>query len=193
MGLAEREVVKAGPIRVSANGRHFVDAQGQPFFWLGDTAWPLFAQYYARQSRSYLAQPRRKGLYRHPGRAGLGRRHRLSRKEARAPTMPVTGPGWRGPAQPNPAYFQHVDHLLAMPPSRAWSWAMLPTWGYYVNDTGRTQPGERPRLWPVAGGALQGPAQHRVGQWRRPHPYRRRGRPGAPWRAACARATAART
>ncbi|MCU0242282.1 MAG: DUF4038 domain-containing protein, partial [Vicinamibacteria bacterium] len=34
-----------GPVRVSANGRYFVDTRGQPWFWLGDTAWPLFGQY----------------------------------------------------------------------------------------------------------------------------------------------------
>ena len=28
-----------GPIRVSDNQRHFVHADGTPFFWLGDTAW----------------------------------------------------------------------------------------------------------------------------------------------------------
>lgn len=30
------------PIRISPNGRYCVDAHGAPFFWLGDTAWPLF-------------------------------------------------------------------------------------------------------------------------------------------------------
>ena len=33
-----------GPLRVSEDGRRFVDRDGRPFFWLGDTAWPLFAQ-----------------------------------------------------------------------------------------------------------------------------------------------------
>ena len=28
-----------GPIRVSEDHRHFVHADGTPFFWLGDTAW----------------------------------------------------------------------------------------------------------------------------------------------------------
>jgi hypothetical protein len=27
-----------GPIKVSPNGRYFVDRDGKPFFWLGDTA-----------------------------------------------------------------------------------------------------------------------------------------------------------
>jgi len=30
-----------GPLRVSANGRHFIEPDGRPFFWLGDTAWLL--------------------------------------------------------------------------------------------------------------------------------------------------------
>ena len=29
-------------IRVSPNGRYFVDGEGNPFFWLGDTQWELF-------------------------------------------------------------------------------------------------------------------------------------------------------
>ncbi len=40
-----------GPIRVSADGRYFVDKDGQPFFWLGDTAWPLFASTRPRRPR----------------------------------------------------------------------------------------------------------------------------------------------
>jgi hypothetical protein len=31
--------IRHGAIRVSDNGRHFVHADGTPFFWLGDTAW----------------------------------------------------------------------------------------------------------------------------------------------------------
>jgi len=34
-----------GPLKVSPNGRCFVDRDGKLFLWLGDTAWPLFAQY----------------------------------------------------------------------------------------------------------------------------------------------------
>jgi hypothetical protein len=29
---------------VAPNGRHLVDAQGKPFFYLGDTAWEIFAR-----------------------------------------------------------------------------------------------------------------------------------------------------
>ena len=30
-----------GPIRVSPNGHYFVDAQGEPFYFLADTQWEL--------------------------------------------------------------------------------------------------------------------------------------------------------
>src|SRR4029450_8387754 len=51
-----------GPIRVSADGRPFVDLDRRPFFWLGDTAWPLFAQYTREQAEAYLANRGRKGF-----------------------------------------------------------------------------------------------------------------------------------
>jgi hypothetical protein len=34
--------VKNLTLKVSANGRHLVDQEGQPFFYLGDTCWLLF-------------------------------------------------------------------------------------------------------------------------------------------------------
>ena len=42
-GPARAEV--PGPLKVSANGRHFVDRAGKPFFWLGDTGWPLLNEF----------------------------------------------------------------------------------------------------------------------------------------------------
>jgi hypothetical protein len=40
-----------GPIKVSANGRYFVDREGKPFFWLGDTPRPTCAIAAQRASR----------------------------------------------------------------------------------------------------------------------------------------------
>ena len=44
-----------GPIGVSANGHYFVDRDGQPFFWLGDTAWPLLVEYPTATALRYLS------------------------------------------------------------------------------------------------------------------------------------------
>ena len=71
-----------GPIRVSADGRHFTDRDGRPFFWLGDTAWPLFAQYTKEQAEAYLASRGDKGFTVDPGRAGLGARQRVREQDA---------------------------------------------------------------------------------------------------------------
>jgi len=122
------------PIRVSANGRYLVDAAGQPFFWLGDTAWPLFAQYTREDAERYLENRASKGFTVIQGvlawGGGTGFEDRLP------------GPNYAGhriwldgnPATPNEAYFQHVDHLLHVAAQRGLILAMLPTWGYYVNN-----------------------------------------------------------
>ncbi|MHB8898265.1 MAG: apiosidase-like domain-containing protein [Thermoguttaceae bacterium] len=39
---------------MSQNGRHLVDAEGQPFFWLGDTAWLLFQMTTREDAELYL-------------------------------------------------------------------------------------------------------------------------------------------
>jgi len=38
------------------------------------------------------------------------------------------------PARPNPAYFEHVDHLVDYADRQGLVLAMLPTWGYYVKE-----------------------------------------------------------
>lgn len=123
----------AGPIRVAANGRYLVDAAGAPFFWLGDTAWPLFAQYRREEAEAYLADRAAKGFTAIQGVLAWGGG---SGYESAVPGPNYAGdPPWRqSPAEPNEAYFRHVDHLLRFAGERGLILAMLPTWGYYVND-----------------------------------------------------------
>jgi hypothetical protein len=125
--------INAGPIRVSADGRHFVDARGRPFFWLGDTAWPLFAQYTRQEAEAYLSRRAEQGFTVIQGVLAWGGGTGFE--------TPFPGPNYAGhvpwlgdPARPNEAYFQHVDYLLRYAAERGLILAMLPTWGYYVND-----------------------------------------------------------
>jgi hypothetical protein len=39
---AVQQADELGPLQVSENGRYFVRENGEPFFWLADTAWSLF-------------------------------------------------------------------------------------------------------------------------------------------------------
>ena len=47
---------------VSANGRYFTDGQGKPFFWMGDTAWPLFSLYSLSYAEHYLLRRAEQGF-----------------------------------------------------------------------------------------------------------------------------------
>ena len=124
----------AYPIRVSPNGRYFVDQAGEPFFWLGDTAWPLFAQYSRQQAETYLENRTARGFTVIQGVLAWGGGTGF---ETKAP-----GPNFAGekvwlddePATPNDAYFQHVDALADFALENGLVLAMLPTWGYYVCD-----------------------------------------------------------
>ncbi|MFB3903317.1 MAG: DUF4038 domain-containing protein [Acidobacteriota bacterium] len=123
-----------GPIRVSPDHRYFVDADGKPFFWLGDTAWPLFAQYGKDQAESYLRNRATKGFTVIQGVLAWGRGTGF---ESKAPMANAAGDKpWLNdnPATPNDAYFRHVDHLVDFARQQGLILAMLPTWGYYVND-----------------------------------------------------------
>ena len=41
-------------IRISSNGRYFIDDAGKPFFYLGDTAWLLFQRLNPEEIEEYL-------------------------------------------------------------------------------------------------------------------------------------------
>lgn len=123
-----------GPIRVSANGRHLVDFTGQPWFWLGDTAWPLFTHYAVADAEAYLANRAAKGFTVIQGVLAWGNG---SGSEKPEPDANATGhrPWLGSPAEPDPVFFEQVDHLLDVAERLGLVLAMLPTWGYYVMDS----------------------------------------------------------
>jgi hypothetical protein len=130
-----------GPIKVSGNGRYFVDRERRPFFWLGDTAWPLFAQYSRSQAEAYLKNRAEKGFTVIQGVLAWGRGTGF---ESRVPMANAAGEKpWLNddPTTPNDAYFREVDHLVDFANQHGLILAMLPTWGYYVNDVRKIHAG----------------------------------------------------
>ncbi len=122
------------PCKISSDGRYFVDDQGRPFFWLGDTAWPLFTQYSREDAEAYLKNRSQLGFTviqgvigwfggPNPDPSGL------------SPNCYQEYP-WQklNPASPNPAFFKHVDHLLRVAEELGLTLAILPTWGNFVTD-----------------------------------------------------------
>ncbi len=123
-----------GPIRVSPNGRYFIDAREQPWFWMGDTAWPLFMQYTRDEAMHYLTRRAQQGFTVIQGILAWGGGAGF---ENGTPLPNATGdPPWLddNPATPNDTFFQHVDFLVHFADELGLVLAIYPTWGQYVND-----------------------------------------------------------
>ncbi len=59
----DNPLVKRGPLRVSANKRHFEHADGTPFFWLGDTWWKGLCKWLPWDGfQEFTADRRKKGF-----------------------------------------------------------------------------------------------------------------------------------
>ena len=93
-------------IRVSPNGRYFVDQDGTPFFWLGDTLWELFREFSLDDAKAILENRKNKGfsaiqiMF-----TGVG--------DGKKPNIEGQTP-WinNDPAAPNEAYFKRVDSII---------------------------------------------------------------------------------
>ncbi len=165
-----------GPIRVGKDGRHFVDQKGTPFFWLGDTAWPLFAQYSKAQAEAYLQNRGEKGFTVIQGVLAWGLGSGMEQKTPMANAL-----GQKPWLDDDPAHAQR-GLLRARRPARRLRQPEGPR-ARDAPDLGLLREGvpgreheERPRLRPLARRALQERAQRRLGERRRPHAHRIRGR-----------------
>jgi hypothetical protein len=111
-------------VRVSENGRFLVTETGEPFFWLGDTAWELFHRLTREEAALYLADRQRK-------------RFNVVQAVVLAETDGLNVPNTYGerplldndPARPNEAYFAYVDELVQMAAAHGLYVGLLPTWG----------------------------------------------------------------
>jgi hypothetical protein len=94
------------PIRVSDNGRYFVDHLGKPVFWLGTTQWQLFREYKIEEARTILEKTADKGfVFAQVMLMGVGDGTQ-SNVYGQKPWVNDD------PLTPNEAYFQNVDAVL---------------------------------------------------------------------------------
>jgi hypothetical protein len=96
----------AYPIKVSDNGRYFVDQEGKPVFWLGTTQWQLFRDYKVEEARTILEKTVDKGfVFAQVMLMGVG--------DGTKPNVYGHKP-WINddPLTPNDAYFQNVDAVV---------------------------------------------------------------------------------
>lgn len=125
--LGTLRATAAGPLprlKVTDNKRFLVTADGRPFFWLGDTAWELFHRATREDAERYLT-------------TRAAQRFTIIQAVVLAEFDGLTEPNAYGhvplrnndPAQPNDAYFAHVDWIVAKTNALGMYVGMLPTWG----------------------------------------------------------------
>ena len=96
------------PVKVSHNGRYFIDSAGEPFFWLGTTQWQIFRDNTLDEAKIILENVKGKGF-----------------SVVQAMLLGVGGPvqpnvygemPWsnNNPLTPNEAYFENVDSVVEM-------------------------------------------------------------------------------
>src|SRR5207247_4089301 len=102
--------VKNLRIKVSANGRYFVDQNGKPFFYLGDTCWLLFQRLNHEELDEYLKDRADKGftVIQAYVLRGLDRKH----PDGNASLLDATPLLDRDPGRPNEEFFKNVDYVV---------------------------------------------------------------------------------
>jgi len=95
------------PVKVSPNGRYFVDQKGEPVFWLGTTQWQLFRDNTLEEAKTIVASAKSTGFaFIQVMLAGVG--------DGTQPNVNGEKP-WVNddPLTPNEAYFKNVDSVIA--------------------------------------------------------------------------------
>jgi hypothetical protein len=111
-------------LKVSENRRFIVTESGEPFFWLGDTAWELFHRLNREEAELYLKNR-------------AERRFTVVQAVVLAELDGLNDPNPYGhrplhdndPTKPNEDYFKHVDWIVQKANSLGIYIGMLPTWG----------------------------------------------------------------
>jgi hypothetical protein len=114
-------------ITIGQDGRSLVTETGNPFFWLGDTAWEMFARLTQEEVEQYLENRRLKGF--NVIQVVILTEHNLNVPNAYDDIALVDN----DPLKPNEEYFAFVDWMIAKAAEKGLYVGLLPTWGDKVN------------------------------------------------------------
>ncbi|MBC8109725.1 MAG: glycoside hydrolase family 140 protein [Verrucomicrobia bacterium] len=120
----QAQIVAPTQLRVSENKRYLVQADGKPFFWLGDTAWELFHRLNREDAEKYLRNRAEKGFT-------VIQSVVLAEMDGLHSPNPYNEIPLKNddPTQPNEAYFKHVDFVIDKAAQLGLYLGFLPTWG----------------------------------------------------------------
>jgi hypothetical protein len=138
----------AQDLRITPNGRYFENSEGEPFFWLGDTAWELFHRLNQEEAKLYL-QTRAKQGFTVIQAVILAERDGVKTPNANG-DLPFHN---LDPTQPNEAYFAHVDFIIEEANRLGLTMGILPTWGDKIFSA---NPGAGPLIFDAANAKTYG-------------------------------------
>jgi hypothetical protein len=123
----DNPVKEHGFLTVADDGRSFEHADGTPFFWLGDTAWPAGAKATSDEWERYLDRRVAQGF--NVVQVNTLPQWDASRPRGRYPF----GEEW-DLESPDPGYFRALDDLVAAAHERGVVPALVAVWRNYVAD-----------------------------------------------------------
>lgn len=115
-------------LHVSENKRYLADQEGNPFFWLGDTAWGLFHRSTRETATEYLEARKEQGFT-------LIQASVLAAGywEGLEPNLYGDRPfNFDNPLMPNESFFKYVDWVIQKAGETGLYVGLLPVWGEYV-------------------------------------------------------------
>lgn len=128
---------QTGKLTVSANKR-FIQEDGKPFFWLGDTGWLLFSKLNRQEAEKYLDVRKQQGfnviqvMVLHDiaevnayGDSALIRKN-ITRPLISAGNNPSDGAQYD--------YWDHVDYIIDLAEKRGIFMALVPVWGSVAKE-----------------------------------------------------------
>ncbi|AQG81514.1 glycoside hydrolase family 140 protein [Spirosoma montaniterrae] len=112
-----------GPLNVSENRRYIIQADGTPFFYMGDTAWELFHRLNREEADRFLKRRAEQGF-------SVIQAVALAEFDGLKEPNPYGDVPLQNddPTKPNEAYFKHVDYIVDKAAEVGLVIGFLPTW-----------------------------------------------------------------
>jgi hypothetical protein len=122
-------------LRVSENKRFLMTEKGEPFFWLGDTAWELFHRLSREEAKLYFDNRVAKGF-------NVIQAVILAERDGlHTPNIYGHTPLYDDdPTRLREEYFAYIDELIQLAESKGLYIGLLPTWGDKVDLVGGVGP-----------------------------------------------------
>jgi len=119
--------VKGLKLKISADKRYLINQNGEPFFYLGDTAWTLFKRLYREEVDEYLQNRVAKGftVIQAYVLRGLGVKNTYG-------DLTLMD---RDPTKPNEAFFKNVDYVVNKANDLGLVMGLVVTYGEHVRQT----------------------------------------------------------